>query len=239
MPLFKVNGKIVHFVHIPKTGGTSFEKWFSARFASMFLNGKLEGVESTLQHLDSKQYPELFYGWPDYEFTVVRNPYDRIISAYRWRYAKSYGRGDYVPPFKLWLAFKLWLTKSNPRIDDNFYIPQTEFIREGTDVYKFEEGLEGAMVAVCNNIGVEFDGELPHFYKTKKMPVELDGWCLDKIAEVYSTDFAILKYSTDFLSRSGVNVYNRLDIKALIINEMTSGLPVACLKYVWRRISKK
>lgn len=100
MPYFKNNDVNIIFIHIPKTGGTSIEEYFSARFNIPFNNKSLFGfidnetksrenmiINSTLQHITYKQmikYNKVF----NIDFhnskiiTVVRNPYERIISDF-------------------------------------------------------------------------------------------------------------------------------------------------------------
>jgi len=239
MPIFRVDDKIIHFVHIPKTGGTSIEKWLSGRYPSLFLNGKIEGIESTLQHLDQGQYSNLLKGWVDYEFTVVRNPYERIISAYRWRYARASESGEYVPPFKLWLFFKFWRSGIDPRIDDNFYLAQSDFISERTKVFRFEDGLDSAMSQVCDDLFIVNDEKLPHFYKTKKLPVEIDDWCLSNISKKYKIDFDRFGYDREFLVRSGdsscIHV-GKIELGRLLLKSSFQGLPLAVLRYIKRRL---
>lgn len=237
MPLFKVNDRIIHFVHIPKTGGTSIEKWFSEKYPSLLLNGKLEGVPSTLQHLDAKQYTKLFGDWPDFEFTVVRNPYDRLISAYRWRYSRAAKAGSYVPPFKLWLLFKMRVSLRDPRIDDNFYLPQVEFLRDKTLVYKFENGLDAVMGDFRERLSLRDDRPLPHFYKTGKLPIILDEECVELIRTRYIEDFSGLGYSEGFsgAKASACEVVSRVDTRKMIVMEFGKGLPKSAVEYFFNR----
>jgi hypothetical protein len=98
MPYFKNDDINVLFIHIPKTGGSSLEKYFSSKF-NILLNNKslylhIEDkrllnenmkINSSLQHITYNQiveYSEIF----DINFdnikiiTIVRNPYERIMS---------------------------------------------------------------------------------------------------------------------------------------------------------------
>ena len=98
MPYFKNAGVNVLFVHIPKTGGTSIERYFSRKFNiplnSNSLYGKLNdttklknnvAIRSSLQHITYKQmvkYNKVFN--IDFDkikiIAIVRNPYERIVS---------------------------------------------------------------------------------------------------------------------------------------------------------------
>ena len=97
MPYFKNDSENVLFIHIPKTGGTSCENYLSFRFniplnyKSLFGTHqsvkKFPGIKSSLQHITYNQivqYSKLKLLNIDFNnikiFTIVRNPYERIIS---------------------------------------------------------------------------------------------------------------------------------------------------------------
>ena len=69
------------FIHIPKTGGTSIEYKLDLGHIE---NGFIIEDKISFQHSDYTYYQNLFgYLFKKYtKFTVVRNPYTRIISAY-------------------------------------------------------------------------------------------------------------------------------------------------------------
>ena len=65
----KMIEKEILFIHIPKSGGTSI---------ASALIGKPSGHPYLYQYyLSNKEYTKKFY-----KFCVVRNPYDRLVSAY-------------------------------------------------------------------------------------------------------------------------------------------------------------
>lgn len=86
MTLFKKNGKKIHFVHIPKSGGSAViqllkdEGWeYSSPPGDLWETGKMEGHPQ--KHIWEK--------WDeakdvDFRFTLIRNPYDRdfIVFGY-------------------------------------------------------------------------------------------------------------------------------------------------------------
>ena len=98
MPYFKNNDINVLFIHIPKTGGTSLEQYFSSKYniplnnKSLFcniqdeqlLNENIE-INSSLQHITYTQlvkYSKIFnINFNNIKIiTIVRNPYERFVS---------------------------------------------------------------------------------------------------------------------------------------------------------------
>jgi hypothetical protein len=105
MPYFKNNDINILFIHIPKTGGTSVDYYFSSKFNiilnedSLFstfseeeklnnINNNIN-IKSNLQHItytEIIEYNNIFN--IDFDnikiITIVRNPYERIISDLFW-----------------------------------------------------------------------------------------------------------------------------------------------------------
>jgi len=87
------------FVHIPKTGGQSIEQVFLAEHglswrkrAALLLreSEREEDGPKRLAHLFAREYVQYGYVTADafaasFKFTIVRNPYDRAISRYRFK----------------------------------------------------------------------------------------------------------------------------------------------------------
>ena len=92
MPYFKNNDINLLFIHIPKTGGTSLEQYFSDKYSiplniKSLYSDRINNLlfNSSLQHLT---YNTIFKNKDilDIDFlntlkiiTIVRNPYTRII----------------------------------------------------------------------------------------------------------------------------------------------------------------
>lgn len=95
------------FVHIPKTGGQSVEsvflndlglKWRDRALLGLRRNGDCAAGPERLAHLYGDEYVRLGHmaaqEFQDYtRFTVVRHPYDRVISEYRYRLKAQTKRG--------------------------------------------------------------------------------------------------------------------------------------------------
>jgi hypothetical protein len=72
--------KKIIFIHIPRTGGSSVEKYFNFKFSS-------DWKPKTAQHLTLEEYSNHYDLDKYFKFTIVRNPWDRLISWYLWSYA--------------------------------------------------------------------------------------------------------------------------------------------------------
>ena len=66
----------IAFIHIPKTGGTSIEYVLQkARGSAHERHYNVRQMQKVLKNQDIKKYKI---------FTIIRNPFDRIISTWRW-----------------------------------------------------------------------------------------------------------------------------------------------------------
>lgn len=100
MPYFKKKDINLLFIHIPKTGGTSLELYFRTKLNIPLNNKSLYGdfienykllnkINTSLQHMTYKTIVEYkdFFGI-NFDniniITIVRNPYERIISDLFW-----------------------------------------------------------------------------------------------------------------------------------------------------------
>ena len=63
------------FVHIPKNAGTSVKNLFSKKLERPFQNKTINEIK--------KENPKAYNSYR--KFTVVRNPYDRVISWYAYQ----------------------------------------------------------------------------------------------------------------------------------------------------------
>jgi len=89
MPYFRNNRINLLFIHIPKTGGTSIEKFFSQKYNIPLNKKSLFGnhihLKSSLQHMTyftiykNKNYFNIHFKNLKI-LAAVRNPYDRIVS---------------------------------------------------------------------------------------------------------------------------------------------------------------
>ena len=142
MPIFKLpNKKVVLFIHIPKSGGTSVEQQFRRTGCEEFLfNSKADPYfKCSSQHLHRDSIEQLIdLTKIDYIFTVVRNPVSRIISEYKFRSNQKLASQG----IDQWYSAIQKQYKTNPFINDNHIRPSHEFIVNQCKIFKLEDGLE-------------------------------------------------------------------------------------------------
>ncbi len=143
MPYFKNNEVNILLIHIPKTGGTSVEKYFSNKynielnndFLYLFLtknNIPIDFNKSiSLQHQTYKDIFK-FKDFLNVDFnnlkiiTIVRNPYERIISdLFFYKYIEVDSTKEYV--------YSIIIQYLNNNNIDNHNIPQYLFILDEND----------------------------------------------------------------------------------------------------------
>lgn len=194
------------YVHIPKTAGVSINK---------ALFGNLGGGHRTIETYKKIFGPSVFDDY--YTFTFVRNPYSRLLSAYR--FLKD---GGFNEKNKSWADENLsdydtfdefvkeWVNEENIWLYDHFkpqysYVCDINLTPEVDFVGKFES-INMDFTKVCrdlniqNNLSVHNKGKKrnacwKHFYT---------DYSRDKIADLYQLDFQIFKYKKKRYSTVGL-----------------------------------
>ena len=144
MPVYTQGSNSCYFIHIPRTAGRYVSK--------LFLN--TDGVHS--EHTGAFPYPRFTYGiftphlhYPLYcdicpsdipRITIVRNPYDKFISALE---VMSYN-SDIDFDSKLSEEFECFKFIFHQILiqnaENNWFLPQNQFISPNTFVWKYEWG---------------------------------------------------------------------------------------------------
>ncbi|TNC66821.1 sulfotransferase family 2 domain-containing protein [Rubellimicrobium roseum] len=196
MPLFRHAEEIVLFVHIPKTGGSTVENVLRASGAKQALKApKSVGFSHcTPQHMHwevTRQWiPRRFY---DYSLAIVRNPFARLASEYRWRekFAKSP-----LAPFDRWVESQFRNYVDNQFILDNHIRPQHEFIGDDVEVFQLEDGLDKPLQACLTRLGLSAKTEsIPRANQSKSGTINASSATVERIAEFYAEDFTTFGYS--------------------------------------------
>lgn len=178
------------FVHIPKTAGQSVEQFFIDLLnlsweerSDLLLRKNFEPSQGPprLAHLTAQEYINYKYINYDlfksyYKFSFVRNPWSRIVSEYRYRYANLYD-------------FKTFVLKELPQSNSDCYqksldryrhiLPQYNFLfdSEGKQLVDFIgkfENLQRDFELVCKQLGIS-PNELPYRNKTLERSKKLNA----------------------------------------------------------------
>jgi hypothetical protein len=166
------------FLHCPKTGGTSIE---SVMPNLRFFDGKYKSDNVVPQHLSYvdllKHAPEEMENYR--KFTVVRNPWDRVVSDYIWHVARSKMDMSFLEFVKkidfIIDSVPVWPTDlSTTCLYTPFYVghllPQYVYTGPGVRVLFFEN-LKAEFTQMCEEWSLNFS-TLPHLNSRKHMPFQ-------------------------------------------------------------------
>lgn len=202
MPLYRAKRKLIYFVHIPKTGGSSVEKALAkagckqAMLLSKARNKDATGSKMTPQHMHAAAYTAYFpAGFFDYMFAVVRNPFGRIASEYKMKVVA--GKEEGTPD--VWISEVFDRFAVLPHTRDNHIRPQIDFISEGVEVFNLENGLDLPVQAAFNALGLKREPKIPHSRPGGADKLSVTQKTIDKITAVYAQDFEEFGYDpTEF-----------------------------------------
>jgi hypothetical protein len=197
MPLYVNNEQAVTFLHIPKTAGTTIESWLNetGKYQQTFFSQKkFEDMLVTPQHLGYQTLTELTKALKrpfEYKFAVVRNPFDRIVSEffYRIKLDSSQLGENAESLFSPWVVHNLKKYKNTPEVLDNHLRPQTYFVNDDVEVFKFEDGIQKVLRAVGNRIGIQEEVEVKPKKVGDKKSVRWSSTAIKMVLELYEQDF--------------------------------------------------
>jgi hypothetical protein len=184
------------FVHIPKCAGTSVRQ-------SLFGRG---GGHRPLETFRTMVPPELFKQC--FKFTFVRNPWDRLVSAFFFMKKCDVERNQrfarrHLSAFNDFDSFvRQWVTRKNVWSFTHF-IPQHHFIcidqRLGVDFVGFYENLPEDFATVAEKIGrpTKLRDENRLGGRAKDYRQYYNDETRDIVAKAYAEDIALLGYSFD------------------------------------------
>ena len=160
-PLHKGKNRNYVFIHINKTAGTSIVDVIGKPFRKHLT------VKDVIKIIGQKKWDEA------YKFTVIRNPWDKVVSHYKYRVKmNSNNMAKKSIEFKNWVA----CTYGEPK-DPIYYgrelmfSPQVEWLKNNhgkidvDKIIRFENLNEG-INEVFRTLGI--DSNLPHLNKTYK-----------------------------------------------------------------------
>ncbi len=204
MPILCYENKRVFFSHIPKTGGTAVESFFaktpaSVNFWSKGLHGK-GGLRfpCSPQHFHSDVINAMFgEGFFHFKFAVVRHPIERVLSEFRMKVGPRLADGRSAISFDAWVERVLERYDRNPYILDNHFRPQVEFVDGATQVFRYEDGLEGAISVAAKALGLPVEEKivLPRRNVGIRCDVSPSEETLERIYNFFRGDFDAFGYN--------------------------------------------
>jgi hypothetical protein len=193
------------FVHVPKAAGTSIER------SLLFEDQRCKTGEPASGHTTAiefrEEYPKKFEEY--FKFTVVRNPYSRLISAYFYllgggsgssydtKMSEQYFKG--TDGFASFCRNKL----SEKATDDVIHLkPQYEFICDDkmeiiVDFIGRQENFSEDSKKIFQRVGLTYKNEHLRRSKHKHFSEYYSQDIQEKVFCLYQTDFKILGYSSE------------------------------------------
>lgn len=161
MPFLEKQNEMLFFSHIPKTAGTSIYQFFKTNGYNVLFHSTSKIGVCSYQHRHNKD-PELLKHIelykPDYSFTIMRDPVDRIKSEFF--YVRTILHKTQITPsslnhfspeaFHKWVETQFMKYKTNRYILDNHIRPQIEFLHKDIEIFKFDS-LNQAIQKISKN----------------------------------------------------------------------------------------
>lgn len=183
------------FVHIPKCAGVSVNKK---------LFGSLAGGHATLNEYSVIFEPKLLTEY--FKFTIVRNPWDRLASAYFFLKNGGFGEEDLnwskkeLKEFSSFEVFvKSWLSRSNIWKWHHFR-PQYHYMLEKRekvhiDFVAFFENINEDFSYIANRLGVQRSLSISNKGDHNLYKDYYDSEMIKIVRDVYAEDIRMLDYN--------------------------------------------
>lgn len=201
MPAFRVGNKLILFIHIPKTGGTSIKSWLASHAPeSLYQKQRPEVFPCVPQHFHAEVLDTLFApGFFDYSFCVTRNPYARILSEYNYRINEPRLKNKLLPKpsFERWLKSALSTFEKNGFVHSNHVRPQHEFLIKGTEAFRLEDGLEPLQNRLAELTGIPLEDQIATKNRSIKRETVISDVAAAQIREFYAADFERFGYDPE------------------------------------------
>ncbi len=206
VPVLTKAQQSVLFVHVPKAAGSTLERMFVRSGWKMTLretrktNPRLMRLRRcSPQHYHAALLQELFdVDRFDAVFTVVREPVSRFRSEYLMRNHTD-PRTD-AASVDVWADTVLSQRETDPYVLDNHLRPQHEFVLPGSQVYRLEDGLEGAVAELNERFELGLNVRIPTALSSVRRAgvsssaLEVSDRLLATLRDVYAEDFTRFGY---------------------------------------------
>lgn len=180
------------FIHVPKTGGS----YLKTVLASLFEDLRKIGHAGILSAYEKQNY---------HIFAVVRNPYERFLSA--WFYLK--GGGNNIADqkdFEKWIGSKSFETfvaslqqKNSAKFKQLHFQTQLHYIAPYFSRIKFFYTPQDAIADLLARLDIKNSviDETPKNESKAKQPVQITQQLADQIYEAYKEDFDAFGFARD------------------------------------------
>lgn len=201
------NRKLI-YIHIPKTAGTSIEdlgKKYDINWGRFAVKNDKYLVSNNIK---CSKWHNPYFIYSKNTFTVVRNPYDRIISEFYWE--RLNGLHTYetnISGFEKWILDVLDNDVKNDNIylNDCHILPQTEYTHNKDDTQRIEhiikyDNITNELKNLFNEYELKIDiNELPFNNKSKKTFTinDISNEIKLKIYNYYKRDFNLLGFNNN------------------------------------------
>jgi hypothetical protein len=187
------------FIHIPKTAGTSIEQFIKDKKYNLdFLGFRNNRSLHHLRAIELKKILGSLVYNIYYKFSIVRNPYERLLSEYYWTPIKNVGHKSGKSKYEF-LNYVTDVLKNKKFFDNKYndhFIPQFLFVYEGKkllidNIFKYEDL---AWIEEYLKKKLNIENNLPILNKNK---IEKEDWTpkqKERIYKLYKTDFLLFNY---------------------------------------------
>jgi len=211
MPIFSNESSQLFFIHIPKCGGTSIEKYLQKKTGNIaFFDPDPSCFLCTPQHFDRSIISSLFpKNYNLKYFTIVRHPVTRLISEY---FHVKKRKKNIIVDFNIWVENIFNSYISDSYVNDNHIKPQSLFIMPNTSVFKFEDGLEAPLQFATLNLNLEYTDLAEHEKNWKKDNIKVKKRTIELIESFYQSDMKTFNYES-LLPKTDDILFNAIKIK--------------------------
>lgn len=212
MPLVRINSRLLHFVHVPKTGGSSIKSYLAERGKiALYCWPPAEWGRTSPQHMERATHSLMVPpGFCDASFIVFRDPVDRMVSEYRYRAARGsnvmsleFARpnlvewidgGVFTGSFDRWVDVVLDLYETDRFLYDNHIRPQSEFWCPTLTPFFFEDGIDRIFDWIDATCGLpERERDPKPANRSPKIAVEMSVITRRRIEAFYAADYALIR----------------------------------------------
>ncbi|MFW6130169.1 MAG: sulfotransferase family 2 domain-containing protein [Atribacterota bacterium] len=186
-----IKKKRIIFIHINRTGGSSIDSILSS-FFNIDIFKRHQSVQEIIERMGISDYRKF------YTFTIVRNPWDRLVSKYLWSLQCTKTLNNKTT-FKYYVNNISFFRKKERRKRFDAFWDQLSWITHKdeivvNDVFRFENFRSNAK-KIFNKIGVK-KYHIPHKKKTNRKHYSLyyNDDIKKKVSELYRRDIDYFDY---------------------------------------------